>query len=274
MDALGSYLQSRDLGVTAADLVAGAQGRAYMCVKCGQTLRDAARLQPQMDKIATCMTTLDSTEPPQRSTPQVTPTRRRPALPTEEAPDPKRGRRDDVGARSSRTPVLVVPFARTTRRYYLRTPSRRKVMVSLARDRRPGKALLRTRAWPSIVRLVGRAVVKEIRRMNQSSSDFRGTSLDAMCTFSWRSMWQQLRRQSPTLYRLMNTIKTAEGVPTMCLIAGMLMKMHSQKVRLLQSILSLILHRWGVKNKVRLGIVTHKYMVPMFCALQTVFSSK
>ena len=157
-----------------------------MCSKCGQTLRDAAKLKPQLDKVDACLMAHDtcSSEP----VPQIgTPTRRRPVLPTDEAPTPKRSRKAAVGARSSRTPVLLVPYPRTTRRYYVRSPSRRKLMVSLARGRHPGKAIWRTGSWLNIARLVGKAVVKEIRQMNRTSTDYKATSLDAMRTFSWNS---------------------------------------------------------------------------------------
>ena len=165
-DSLGAYLQTRGLSSTVEDLVAGAEGQAYMCSKCRQTLRDAAKLKPQLDKVDACLMAHDtcSSEP----VPQIsTPTRRRPVLPTDEAPTPKRSRKAAVGARSSRTPVLLVPYPRTTRRYYVRSPSRRKLMVSLARGRHPGKAIWRTGSWLNIVRLVGKAVVKEIRQMNR-----------------------------------------------------------------------------------------------------------
>ena len=165
-DSLGAYLQTRGLSSTVEDLVAGAEGQAYMCSKCGQTLRDADKLKPQLDKVDACLMAHDtcSSEP----VPQIsTPTRRRPVLPTDEAPTPKRSRKAAVGARSSRTPVLLVPYPRTTRRYYVRSPSRRKLMVSLARGRHPGKAIWRTGSWLNIVRLVGKAVVKEIRQMNR-----------------------------------------------------------------------------------------------------------
>ena len=92
-DALESYIQSKGLSLTAAELVAGAEGQAYMCVKCGQTARDVTKLKPQLDKINTCLTLIhDSAEQstawgstPIRSTPShstpshSTPTRSIPA---------------------------------------------------------------------------------------------------------------------------------------------------------------------------------------------------
>ena len=45
-DALESYIQSKWLSLTAAELVAGAHGQAYMCVKCGQTLHNVTKLKP------------------------------------------------------------------------------------------------------------------------------------------------------------------------------------------------------------------------------------
>ena len=235
-DALESYIQSKGLSLTAAELVAGAEGPAYICVKCGQTLCVVTKLKPQLDKINTCLTLIyDSAEQstawgstptsstPTRSTPAhstpsrstttrsipahstpncrtpSTPTRRRLALPTDQAPTSKRHKRDWVSTHSGRAPVLVVPFATTTRQYYLRTPSTRRAMVSLARGRHSGRALMRTKLWPSMVRFIVRTVVKEITQMNRSTSNFKETNLDTMRTFSWSSLWQQLRRKSRVL---------------------------------------------------------------------------
>ena len=71
-DSLGAYLQTRVLSSTVDDLVAGAEDQAYMCSKCGQTLRDAAKLKPQLDIVDACLMAHDtcSSEPvPQISTP-------------------------------------------------------------------------------------------------------------------------------------------------------------------------------------------------------------
>ena len=57
-DALESYIHCKGLSCTAAEVIAGAEGQAYMCVKCGRTLRDFAKLKPQLEKIDTHLTTL------------------------------------------------------------------------------------------------------------------------------------------------------------------------------------------------------------------------
>ena len=97
---------------------------------------------------------------------------------------------------------------------------------------------------------IGLLIQRELRVLasRKENSLLRNKSKDALLSFSWDSMWQELAVKTPTLLTLLETVLSCKTMslakiqPIPCTIIAILAKFMNPALNLVQSYISILLH--------------------------------
>ena len=84
---------------------------------------------------------------------------------------------------------------------------------------------------------------------DQHKSILRGTP-EAIKTFSWSKMWDEIQQHLPTLVSLLTAITPGNNQHLVCTIISMLLKKRNQRMGLLQKVMSSLFYANGVHKQV------------------------
>jgi len=111
-----------------------------------------------------------------------------------------------------------------------------------------------------IIKSLSFNIRKEFKHIcsDQHFSILRGNP-EAIKTFSWMQIWDEIQQHVPTLVSLLTAITPADCKPLVCTIVSMLLKRRHQRMGFLQKVISALFYANGVHKQV-INLVTLQFL--------------
>ena len=102
-----------------------------------------------------------------------------------------------------------------------------------------------------IIRSLGNIIKDEMKKIcsDEHSSILHGDA-ETIQTFSWSAVWDEVQQHVPTLVSLLTSIIPAKNEMFLCTIISMVLKQRSQRMGLLQKVISALFYANGVHKQV------------------------
>ena len=118
--------------------------------------------------------------------------------------------------------------------------------VTTAAYTKVAKGVIRhNRIMQHVIKAIGNVLREELHQVAAYFASVKPSCGDAFMTFSWSSLFEELKKQCPQMIRILSLVlpprKRTQVYPCLCVVIAMLAKAKNKNANLVQLLLSLVL---------------------------------